>query len=134
MMRETSTGSAFRNEQMKIGISMGAVSESAESCFLLAKKEHTKSESLSACADGCGDYAPCSRANISAGFWLVRKRQSNFSDKYKLGTRALANSRAARNAIAARSSETQLFMSLTSARRSVRAREERDFEKSSRIK
>jgi hypothetical protein len=114
---------------------MGAVSESAESCFLLEVKEHKKSESLCVCV--CGRLrrlrAVQSRANISAGFWLVRKRQSNFSDKYKLGTRALANSRAARNAIAARWRETQLFMSLTSARRSVRAREERDFEESSQI-
>jgi hypothetical protein len=45
---------------------MGAVSESAESCFLLEEKEHTKSESLSACADDCGDYAPCRAARISA--------------------------------------------------------------------
>jgi hypothetical protein len=112
--------SAFRNEQMKIGISMGAVSERRK-LFLAEKKEHTKSESLA-------EITSCSRANISApGFWLARKRQSNFSDKYKLGTRAPANSRA-KSMPGARSSEIQLFMSLASAQRSVRAREERVFE------
>lgn len=114
-MRETSAVSAFGNEQMKIGISKGVCSERAPKAVSCSKYKIEKQKvrrSLSA------EISRCTRIS-------VRDFGSRAKDNptFQINKRALTNSHAAWNSIPARSSETRLFMSLTSARRGACARE-----------
>lgn len=106
--------SAFCNEQMKIGISMGVVSERRKP-FLVYKKVKRS-------------YARvCALAEISR-IWLARKRNSDFSNKYTRSGRSQIRARRPKFHARAGSSETQLFMSLTAARAGEKRRwAEREF-------